>query len=81
MTKQDYLNLTDEELLEHKKKLKTSKIIHALLLGSFVGVMAYSAAKSGFSIGTFLPIVLIYWVLKSAKKNTYLQEVLKERNL
>ena len=48
--------LNDQELIQKQKKLKTSKIVNATLIGLLLGVSAYSAVKNGFSFFTFFLI-------------------------
>lgn len=82
-------DLTNEALLIEKKKLKNSKIGHALLIGALAGIAIFgfvswtlSANKQpGFLIPLLIPVFIIYRVLKNSKKNTELEKVLKERNL
>ena len=89
MDKKDLSGLTDEELKIEKKKLKNSKISHALLIGFFVGVLLFgivswslsSEKQIGFFIPMLIPVFFIYRLLKNPKSNKDLEEVLKERHL
>lgn len=89
MEKKDLYNLTDEELLAEKEKLKKSKIFHATAIGFLAGILIFgvvswslsSEKRLGFLIPMLIPVVFIYRMLKNPNKNKDLEEVLKERNL
>ncbi len=81
--------LTDEELLIEKKKLKNSKVFHATLIGFLAGILLFgtiawalnSERQLGFLIPMLIPIALIYRLLKNPKRNQELEALLKERSL
>lgn len=89
MEKADLLALTDEQLLVEKKKLKQSKLFHALAIGFLGGILIFGVAawsmaeekQVGFLIPMLIPAVFIYRMLKSPNPNHALEEVLAERNL
>jgi hypothetical protein len=89
MKKKDLHDLTDEELLIKKKKLKSSKIMYATVIGFLAGILIFgivswsSSSKNhlGFLIPMFIPIYIIYSLVKNSKSNKNLEEVLKERHL
>lgn len=89
MEKKNLSELTDEELLVKKKKLKKSKIIHATLIGFLAGILIFgfvswifsSNKQWGFLIPMLIPIFIIRSVVKNSRSNKDLEEVLKERNL
>jgi hypothetical protein len=89
MEKTNYAELTDEELLVEKKKLKKSKLIHATLIGFLAGILIFGIVswslspkkQLGFLIPVLIPIAFIYRLVKNSKNNTDLEHVLKERNL
>ncbi len=89
MEKKDLHNLTDEELLIEKDKLKKSKVFHATAIGFLAGILLFgvvswslsSKKHLGLLIPMLIPIVFIYRMLKNPKKNMALEEVLKERGL
>lgn len=89
MQKKNFSALTDEELLEEKKKLKKSKFFSAASIGFLAGILIFglvswglsSEKQVGFLIPMLIPAVFIYRGLKNPKNNTDLEEVLKERNL
>lgn len=89
MEKEELNNLSDEELLIEKKKLKKSKVYHALVIGFLGGIVVFglvswflsSKRLSGLLLPMVIPIALIYKLVKSPNKHTALEEVLKERNV
>lgn len=89
MEKKDFSKLTDEELLIEKKKQKKSALFHATLIGFLAGILIFgftswmlsSEKRLGFLIPMLIPIVMIYRMVTSPKRNTDLEAVLKERNL
>ena len=81
MTEEKLSQLTDQELLEEAKKLKSASIINALLIGFMVGVIIYSIVKSNFGFLMLIPLLIIYQMVKSSKKNEALKKVLKDRDL
>ncbi|MFN4086451.1 MAG: hypothetical protein ACK4LB_10950 [Spirosomataceae bacterium] len=89
MEKKDLMRLTDEQLIQEKKRLQKSKIQHALLIGFLVGIVTVglvswfiSSKKSiGFLLPFVFPMVFIYRLWNSPQKNKELEEVLRERGL
>lgn len=83
MDKKQLKELTDKELLKKAKKLKTTQIIDAALIGFLIGILIYSITAGNFSY--FLGIFLLYAVYKLATKSKYkkieIENLLKERNL
>ena len=89
MKKKELSELTDEELLVEKKKLKKYKITHATLIGFLAGILIFGIVSWslspekhwGFLIPMLIPIAFIYRLAKHPNKNKDLEKVLKERNL
>jgi hypothetical protein len=89
MEKKELSELTDEALLIEKKKLKKSKLFHAMYIGFLGGILIFgivswslsSEKKLGFLIPMLIPIAFIYRLLKNPKRNRDLEEVLRERGL
>lgn len=89
MGKKVYSELTDEELLVEKNKLKNSKIFHAAFIGFLAGILIFgivawslsSKKQLGFFIPMLIPIYIIYRLVKNPTRNKDLEEVLKERHL
>jgi hypothetical protein len=89
MQKTDLLQLTDEELLAKKKKLKNDKIFSAVLIGFLGGVLLFGFGawilspqkQLGFLIPMLFPIWFISRLLKNNQTNKDLEAVLQERGL
>jgi hypothetical protein len=89
MEKSDLYKLTDEELLVEKKKLKKSKLFHATFIGFLAGILIFGMVawalspekQIGFLIPMFIPIGIIYKMLKNPQSSKDLEDVLKERKL
>lgn len=77
----DLTKLSDEKLFELAKKNKSTKNLDALLIGSLVGIAAYSTYFNGIGLFTFLPLIYFPVAAKNKAKNKELQAILKQRNL
>jgi hypothetical protein len=73
--------LTDQELMEEAKKIKSSPIVDALFIGFLIGIIVYSVAGSSWGFLTLIPLGMVYLLLKKQKRNEAVKEELKERNL
>lgn len=81
MNQKELSELTDQELLEEAKKMKSSSIIHAGLIGFMIGVIIYSVVKNSWGFLTLIPLFFVYKLLNKPKRNKALKKLLKERNL
>ncbi len=81
MNQTELSNLTDQELLAEAKKMKSSGIQHALLIGFLIGIIIFSVVKSTWGFLTLIPLYFIYRLIKTPDNRKALKEVLKERNL
>lgn len=82
MTERKLSELTDEELLQEAKKMKSNSIMNAVLIGFLVGIIFYSVVKNTLGFLTLIPLFLAYKLVnKSNYKNQELESILKERNL
>lgn len=81
MESNNYSKLSDQELLEEQKKLKSAKLINGFLIGIFIGVAIYSAATKGIGFFTFFPLFFIYLLINSRKKSKKIDNELNKRNL
>jgi hypothetical protein len=84
MTQKDLSELTDQELLAEAKKMKSSAIINAALIGATFGVIVYSVVKNTWGFFTLIPLFLIFKVFHNPENNRRhlaLKELIKERNL
>lgn len=81
MEQNDLKSLTDEQLLQEHKKLKSSNIFTAFFIGSLIGVAVYSAVKNGIGFFSFFPLFFVYLLFRNGKKAKALKEELKFRGL
>lgn len=77
----DFSSLTNEQLLEEKKKIQYNKLANATLIGICIGVAIYGAVKNGFEFFTFFPLLLTYPFIQNGKKIMALEKELISRNL
>ena len=74
--------LTDTELLQEAKKMRTAAIINAVFIGFLMGIIFYSAFNNAFGLFMLIPLFFVYkLVKKSPYPNNELEELLRERNL
>lgn len=70
------------ELNSELKRLKTEKIINAILIGFTIGVFALSVIKGGLGVGSIMALIVAYFFIKNANKtNTLAKEIKKELDL
>ena len=82
MKQRNLSELTDQELLQEAKKVKSALITDALLIGFLVGVIFYSIIKNTWGFLTLIPLFLVYKLINKPKHNKEeLEQLLKERNL
>jgi len=82
MKQKSLSELTDQELLQEAKKMKSANITNAVLIGFLVGVVFYSVIKNTWGFLTLIPLFLIYKLINNSKyDNKELENLLKERNL
>ncbi len=81
MEKKELLKLSDEELLQKAKKLKSFSFVNALLIGVCIGIIIWSVVVSSWGFLTLIPLFFIYKMVNNSKKYKDLEEVLKEKNL
>lgn len=85
MKPENFSELSDQELLQKIKNLKTNQIIDAFAVGLTIGIVVYSSVKNGFGFFTFFPLILTYLIIRNSKNNKFLekelQKVADSRNL
>lgn len=85
MKPENFTELSDQELVQKVKKLKTNKIVDAVVIGITLGIAIYSAVKDGLEFFTFFPLIITYIILRNSSNNKILErEMQKEmdsRNL
>ena len=81
MNQKPLSELTDEELLAEAKKMKSSTIMSAFVIGLMIGIVIYSAVKSSIGFFTLIPLYFIYKLVNGSGNKKELEAVLKERGL
>lgn len=83
MTNKDLSELTDQELLDKSKKLKSFSFVNALFIGFLGGIIIYSIAKNSWGMVSLIPLYFIYKLVNDPKnkRSKDVGVLLKERNL
>jgi len=81
MDKKKLSDLTDQEILDKKKKLKSSQIISAVLIGFLVGIAVYSTINKGLGFFTIFPLFFIFLIAKNKSDLNIINLEIKNRNL
>jgi hypothetical protein len=82
MTERKLSELTDEELLQEAKKMKSNSIMNAVLIGFLAGIIIFSVVKNTLGFLTLIPLFLAYKLINKSNHNKQeLENLLKERNL
>ncbi|MNQ25933.1 hypothetical protein D3C85_391570 [compost metagenome] len=82
MKQKELTELTDQELLQEAKKMKSTSITNAALIGFLIGIVFYSIMKNSLGFFTLIPLFFAYKLINNSKyKNEELENLLKERNL
>lgn len=81
MKEKELTELSDQELLEKKKKSKSNNITSSVILGIMIGIAIYSTVKNGLGLFTFFPLLFIPIAKNNSKNNKALEAELKSRNL
>ncbi len=75
-------DLTDGELLQEAKKMKTAKRTNAVMIGFLAGIIFYSIMVNHIGWFTLIPLFLIYKLVNNSRYDSKeLQQLIKERNL
>ena len=82
-TEKELSNLTDQQLLDESKKIKSLSITNAFFIGLMAGIIIYSIAKNTWGLFTLIPLYFIYKLINNPKniRLKVLERLLKERNL
>ncbi|MBX2948330.1 MAG: FUSC family protein [Crocinitomicaceae bacterium] len=82
MKQKELSELTDQELLQEAKKMKTNTIIDAVFIGFLAGIVCFSVFANSWGFLTLIPLFLIYKLVKKPKdKQKEFNNLLNERNL
>jgi len=82
MSQQKLSALTDQELLQEAKKIKSTSITNAFFIGFLLAIVFYSLVNNSWGFVTLIPLYFAYKLINNSKyDNTELENLLKERNL
>ncbi|MCU0358251.1 MAG: FUSC family protein [Cyclobacteriaceae bacterium] len=83
MNKKELNELTDQELLEEARKLKSFSIMNAFLIGFLVGIVIYSVVKNTFGFLMLIPLYMAYKFSNDPKEKRRkdVEALLQERKL
>ena len=83
MDNQELSQLTDEELLEEAKKLKSFSMTNAFLIGFLMAIVVYSVVKHNFGFVMVIPLYFVYKMINDPKNKRVqaLEKLLRERKL
>lgn len=83
MQQEEYTRMTDKELLDAAKKMKSFSVTNAFLIGLLGGIIVYSIFKNSWCMLTLIPLYLMYKLIND-QRNKEMEElkiILKDRNL
>lgn len=82
MSERNLSELTDQELLQEAKKIKSASITDAVFIGFLIGIVFYSVMKNSVGFFTLIPLFFAYKLINKPKYNKQeLENLLKERGL
>ncbi len=81
MKQMNLSDLTDKELLQEAKRIRSTKLYDAVIFGVLIGITTYSSVVNGFGLLSFLPLIYVPVAIKNKTKNKEVEELLTERNL
>ncbi len=67
MNYKELSELTDQELLDEAKKMKSNSIINALFIGFLIGIVIYSIAANSLGFFTLIPLFFAYKLITNSK--------------
>lgn len=81
MSEREFSELSDQELLQEGKKIKSSNIMDAMIIGFLIGISIYSAFRNGVGLLSFLPLIYLPVAAKNRSRNARLEDLLKQKHL
>lgn len=83
MKENELKSLTDIELLEEQKALKSFSIMNAFIIGFLVGIIIVSIYFKAYTLVLLIPLFLIYKLVNDPKNKRIkeVERIIKERNL
>lgn len=83
MKQKELPELTDHELLQEAKELKSFSMTNAFFIGFLIAIVAYSIVKNTFGLVSLIPLYFIYKLINDPKnkRSKELEKIMQERNL
>lgn len=83
MEQKELKELTDQELLNEEKQLKSFSITNALFIGFLFGIIIFSIFKNSWGMLTLILLYFIYKMINDPrnKRVKELEKILKKRKL
>ncbi|MFV8347031.1 FUSC family protein [Flavobacterium sp. ZB4P13] len=81
MTEKELTEISDQELLEKRKKKKSASITNAVFIGMMIGIIIYSIVKNSFGFFTLIPLFFAFKAFDNSKNNKAFEKEMKSRNL
>ncbi len=82
MKQKELEQLSNDELLNEAKKMKSTSTINATLIGLFIGILIYSIVVNNSGFLTLIFLFIIYKLANNSKHNKEeIENLLKKRNL
>lgn len=80
--KKELTELSDQELLEKRKNIKSTRVMSAVIIGVVAGIAVYSAVKNGLGLLTLFPLLFIFITVQQERTNRRaLEKEINARNL
>ncbi len=77
----EFRDLSDSELLQKRKAVKSALIVNCVIMGFLVGKAIYSAVRKGISFFTLFPLFFVFLIGKNQGTYKALLREIKSRNL
>ena len=81
MKQKELAALSDQELLQEAKKIKSANIASSVLIGVIIGIAIYSTVKNRFGFFTFFPLFFVLIAVNNSNNSKAAETLLKERNM
>lgn len=81
MEEQELSALSDDELRARAREMKSSEVVHAVLIGFMIGIIIFGIAYNAIALSLLIPLFLIFKVFHKPERNRALKKVLAERGL
>ncbi len=81
MNQKELAQLSDDELRELAKQMKSSSIGYALMIGFMLGIIIFSFAHNTIGLVTLIPLYFVFRMLHKPERNRALKQVLADRGL